>query len=61
MRRSPIVLQELSGSLAKSNQGHDAFEVVAGCLVQCFPIDNPGRQPTPVPAQGFCFSSLAAA
>ena len=39
---SPIYLQELSGSLAQGYQGHDAFEVVEGCLVRRFPIYKPG-------------------
>ena len=39
---SPIYLQELSGSLARGYQGHDAFEVVEGCLVRRFPIYKPG-------------------
>ena len=39
---SPIVLQELSGSLAQGYQGHDQFEVVENCLVRRFPIYKPG-------------------
>ena len=39
---SPIVLQELSSSLAQGYQGHDRFEVVEGCLVRRFPIYRPG-------------------
>ena len=38
----PIYLQELSGAPAKGYMGHDAFQVVEGCLVRRFPIYKPG-------------------